>query len=192
MTKRTLGTLAASFIFGVAALFSGSDAHAANPSGTGNFRRAEVTKVAGANPSTAKVMGYSTSWGNSAKWVKGLPDRSRIMAVAHQGGKVDLVKAPVNKSLPVTRMSTSQANRWGIITQRQAAARAKDSGGPLANGQRISVKATGLSGNSYGFKQTKPSGFYQNGRYVYNINRTVTLNGGKGETASAKSVRVFR
>ena len=192
MTKHTIGTLAASFILGMAALFTGGDAHAANPQGTGNFRRTEVVKAANANPATSRVMGYRTAWGNSPKWAKGVPERSRFMAVEHKGGKVDLIKAPVNKNLPVTRMSTSQANRWGIITQKQAAAQAKDSGGALARGGKIGVKATGLAGNSYSFKQTWPLGFYNKGRYVYGVNRTVTMMGGRGESASSKSVRFVR
>ena len=106
-------------VVALAAAFAGSsDAHAANtPFGTGNFRRSEVIKATNANPGYAKVMGVATANRNSAP--ARTPANARIMAVQH-GGKVDLVKAPIDKSRSVSRLSAGEARSYGLVTQAAA------------------------------------------------------------------------
>jgi hypothetical protein len=150
---------------------------------TGNFRRAEVGKAAGATTFT------STSLHDA----NGRSD-ARVMAVESQHGKVALVKAPLDKGQPVTKLTTKQANKMGFTTQAQAHEMASKNGGYLGSAGKVRVKNAGMSmsGDSYTFKQTNPSTLnVKMGTDTYrasNIVRTVRVQGG---TESARATYSF-
>lgn len=166
------------------------------PAGQGDFRRAEVVKAAGVKPENATVMGLSTASQNANQGAK-IPKDIRIEAVeAYKGpnaGKVTLVKAPVDKSEPVSKVTTREAHEMGLVTQKDAQAAASKNGGVVGSDKKVEVKADGLGGNGYGFKQTAPSSIrikeYGEKYDASNIRRTVTFTG-SGESASFASKEV--
>ncbi len=122
------------------------------PKGNGNFRRAEAITAAGANAKTARVVGLSTA-ANHVEAGKNYKN-ARTLLVADQG-KVSLLKAPLDKSEPVTKLSTLQANRMGLKTQTQARKIAAASpGGELRGKGALKLTNAGLdeTGGSYTFK----------------------------------------
>src|SRR5262249_47642505 len=121
--------------------------------GTGNFRRAEALKAAGASRNSS-VVGVATS----AKHVSmgKLPKESRLLMVDHAGDhKVTYVKAPHNKDEPVSKMSARQVNRAGLLTQKQAKDVASYNGGLFGDNRTVGVKNLGISGSrgSFAFRQ---------------------------------------
>jgi hypothetical protein len=160
------------------------------PKGTGNFRRADGLDGVGAkNATTARVVG-ATSADRKATGLK-MPKESRVLMVEHDGGKVDLVRAPLDKSAHVHQMGKAEANRMGLVTQAQAKEQATHNGGLLGQRGAVGLKNEGISSGrgSYEFRQTNPSTktvkWYGMGPYkASNIYRDVSVNG-KGETASA-------
>ncbi len=173
----------------IAALAFSSAAFAADnaPKGTGNFRRAEVVKAAGANPKTAITTGIAIASQRYTNGAKGLPN-SRIIAV-QDGVKVTMVKAPLDKGEKVGKMSAADIHRAGMVTQAEARTMATKNGGELGDKVRVTIKDDGMtsSRSAYNFKQTSPSAktIKVDGDTVKvkNINRAVTFTG-SGETAN--------
>jgi len=174
-------------------LLLASNAFADKPAlGNGNFRRAEALRVAGAkNTSTTRVVGLTTSnhrIETSGKNYK----QSRILFVEHatpsNGLKVDVVRAPLNKSQPVTKMTKSQVHEHGLITQGEAKQQAKMNGGELAGHKTPALANAGIGAKegSYKFTQTSPKSVtakqYGEKYRVSGITRTVSVTG-KGESA---------
>jgi hypothetical protein len=165
--------------------FAFAQGHGGAPVGNGNFRRAEVLQKLNANPKTTYVMGIATA--NSRVAPANLPRDARILAVAMLSGKVHLMKAPLDKSKPVTRLSTREANEMGLVTQAQARKQAEHNGGKLGNEHHgVRVTALGLTPNgaSYQFRQTSHvalPGPAMN-EVTTDIRRSVTLTGA-GESA---------
>ena len=160
------------------------------PAGTGNFRRAEAIAVAGGNvkTGTTSVAGLSTI----GKHVAGGESRvrSRVLVV-QTAGKVTLVKAPLDKTVAVTKMTVTEAKRVGIVTQAAARQRASFNKGELGQKGRVKLTDLGFSfsgGGSYLFRQTAPATkTVKQGDRTYiarNIVHTVSITG-KGETAHA-------
>jgi hypothetical protein len=181
--KLTLSLLAA-----VATTFLAGSAFAdppKGPVGTGNFRRDEVVKAAGAKPSQAYVMGVAIA-DRHTSGQSNVPSNMRVMAVADKG-KVTLVRAPTDKDKPVTKLTDREASRMNLITQKQAEKAAERNGGVVGSPGKVDVKRDGLAGNSYQFKQTSPSTLTikRDGekQQASNITRTVTLTG-SGESAN--------
>jgi len=169
----------------------------AKPLGTGNFRRAEALKAAGAKGESSRVRGLATIDRHLN------PKSARILIVRDSATqKVKLVKAPVYKGAPVTVLTTKQANKLGLITQAQARQLAKVNGGVYGTLKRADLKDQGFTydGKSYRFKQTAPLDYkiklytYQ-GKQVYgqvkSVTRTVPVTGQAGESASgwAQTIR---
>lgn len=174
-------------------------AEARNPVGTGNYRRREAIKAAfkieGRYSRFAQyctVKGIDTVLNHSAKWYqirRKLPTSSRILAVANgQTGKVVLVKAPNDPNKPVRKLTTKEANRYGLITQHQAMRLASRNGGAYGRKGKVRVVPNGLSsfGDSFSFKQAshlKTSTGYRGRQTLQTIERHVPITGQAGETA---------
>jgi hypothetical protein len=108
--------------------------------------------------------------------------------VSHDGGKVDLVKAPLDRAKPVTKMTTREANHMGLQTQDQAREMASHNRGFMGSKKAVTVENNGIGSrrNSYSFKQTAPAAVIEK-QYgatykTTGITRTVTVTG-SGETA---------
>jgi hypothetical protein len=181
-------------IFAIGSLFLASAAFAdapKAPAGTGNFRRAEVVKATGQKEQNVNVHGVAYVGAKG----KHVPSDTRVMMVDHKG-TIDLVKAPLDKSKPVTKMTQHEANKMGLYTQNQAKELASQNGGLFGSKGRVTVENAGIGarGNSYRFNQTKPDtqivkawGYtYQKGKFT----RTVTVTG-SAESASAGSSKLL-
>lgn len=159
------------------------------PQGHGNFRRAEVIRAAGADSKKAYVMGMATAAGH----ISGTKahQQSRVQVVA-AGGKVTLVKAPIDKSKPVRKLTAGEAKSYGLITQARARQLASHNGGVYAS-KKIVLADAGLAGSSYRFRQVSPDGFtvtaWGNKYKATKIDRTVTITG-TGESASGSLERI--
>jgi hypothetical protein len=155
---------------------------------TGNFRRTEAINAAGAKHWTTATVHNVAS---SEKKIAGVvtPKDSRVMMVAHDGGKVDLVKVPLDDTKPVTKMTTRAANHLGLQTQSQARDAASMNGGKFGSKRPVTMQNDGIGArrNSYSFKQTDPSSkVVKEWGHVYResgIQRTVTVTG-SGESAT--------
>ncbi len=176
-------------------LLSSSAAFASKPvapQGTGNFRRAEVLRAAGAKSDRTYVKGVAIA----AQHIQGTKPHvlSRVSAVS-TGGKVTLVKAPIDKRQPVTKLTPTQARRYGLVTQAKARQMARFNGGDLAS-KHIVLADMGLSANSYKFRQVSPdkikvklSGFGT--EYLASgVTRTVTLTGTSESASASRMTRV--
>lgn len=159
------------------------------PVGTGNFRRDEVVHAAGAKPQNVTVMGIATAGEHAAK--ANVPASIRISAVSVNSGpdkgKVTLVKAPVDKSERVEKLTAAEAHSYGLVTQADARKAASQNGGIAGSDKKVVVKNDGLAGNGYGFKQVAPGTLvvkeYGDQYKASNITRSVSFTG-KGESAS--------
>jgi len=181
----------------LASAFVAAPALAADPVGTGNFRRAEAIQAAKVSPSKALVMGIAIANEHTSTTIK-QPRDARVLAVSDQkSGKVVLVKAPIDKSEPVTVLTTKQANAMGLVTQRQAEKQARTNGGLYGTGT-VKVKPTGLAWDGYGyaFEQKTGLGFHPKNademdhpkEVVTAISRTITFSG-KGESATPRDFK---
>jgi hypothetical protein len=166
----------------VGSLFLASAAFADAPKASnGNFRRAEVGKAVGKPVFTANRLHGET---------QKMPKDARVMMVTHSGEKVSLVKVPLDRSQPVTKLSTKQANAMGLTTQDQARQLASKNGGLMGSKGTVMVKNDGLSMSrgSYTFKQEYPSKVtYTQYKHQYEasgITRTVSIMG-NAESARA-------
>jgi hypothetical protein len=149
-----------------------------------------VLKAAGVKSAYVHGAAYAGADG------KKIPANTRVMMVEHDKN-VQLVNAPVDRTKPVTRMTTGQANKMGLYTQSQAKALATKNGGKLGSARTVQVANAGIGarGNSYRFDQTKPDtkvvkewgGVYREGK----ISRTVTVTG-SGESATSGSSKLLR
>jgi hypothetical protein len=174
-------------------LFSTSAAFAAAPKGTGNFRRSEAVKAAGANSKSARVIGLTTADNRVAG-----PNNyksSRILFV-QDGSKVTLIKAPVDGNKAVSKLTKAQANRLGLVTQTQAKQIASmTTGGVFGTNGKVKVVAAGMGAKrgSYLFKQVAPSSEivkqYGSTYKASNIVRSVSVTG-KGESTSASMKKI--
>jgi len=182
-------------------LLLASNAFADKPAvGNGNFRRSEALRVTGAkNSSTTRVVGLTTSNNRLSEGGKNYK-QSRILFVEHavpgQGQKVDVVRAPLDKNAPVTKMTKAQMHDHGIISQGEAKQMAKVNGGELAGHKTPALANAGIGAKegSYKFTQTSPKSVtakqYGTTYRVSGITRTVSVTG-KGESAQgAKWKRV--
>jgi hypothetical protein len=168
----------------------------------GNFRRAEALRVVGAqkgrsvgleNSGAGDVVKIAASQGN------------RILLVEH-GKKVDYVKAPLDKSKGVSKMSNKDVHDLGLLTQADAKKGAEYNGGKWSKSKPEKVRNVGLarSGDSFLFEQTKPlpvthknRGYdFEKQKYsgwsstetAQGIERSVRIDG-SGESARAKNVK---
>jgi hypothetical protein len=170
-------------------MLASSVAFADPPKGTGNFRRTEVLKAAGAKHwTTARVEG-ATAADKHAKGIR-LPQNSRVMIVSHDEGKVDFVRAPNDKSVAVHKMGTAEVNRMGLITQKQAGALASKNGGEFGQKGTVKVQNNGLAtrNGSFSFTQTAKVSDLKKlnnpGSGTVTVQRSVPYTGNPGETAS--------
>jgi hypothetical protein len=158
----------------------------------GNYRRAEALKAVGAKAQRANVRAAN----NAVGFIKGatLPKNARILMVQHPvkgyGMKVDLVKAPNDRSQKVEKLSAAQMKRMGLITQAEAQKRAERNGGVLGTKGAVKLTPTGYSERgSYEFAQARPASVtvkqWNNTYAVSSIRRTVTLTG-TAESASGQ------
>jgi hypothetical protein len=158
----------------------------------GNYRRAEALKAVGANAKRANVRAAQ----NAVGFIKGasLPKNARILMVQHPvngyGWKVDLVKAPNDRSQKVTKLTATQIRRMGLITQAEAQKRAELNDGVLGTRGKVKLSPNGYSERgSYEFTQVSPQTVtVKEGNDTYkvgSIRRTVTLTG-TAESASGQ------
>jgi hypothetical protein len=141
------------------------------PKVTGTFRHAEVIKaVAPKDASSTRTVVVK-----DAKTTN-----SHVMMVAHDGGKVDFVNAPTDRSLPVHKMSTAQTHKAGLLTQKEAHRMASQNGGEFGQKGAVTVQDHGIAGrrNSFAFITTAHE---KNGTWT--VQRTVSPSTG-AQTAS--------
>ena len=136
--------------------FLAGTATAAGPAiGTGNFRRAEVLKAAGANKQTTRVAGLAVVLRHRSPRLSNPAATTRMMLVEDWSAKkVRVVRAPLDKTKKVEQIGAAELRKFGLISQWQGGKLVEKQGGRY---QKLGGTAenVGLSnkGMSYRFRQ---------------------------------------
>lgn len=119
----------------------------------GNFRRGEALEAVGAKTGRSAALENARP---GAAVSRARAKGNRVLLVEHGAGKVDYVKAPLDKRKPVSVMSDRQVKELGLITQEQARKTVKDNNGLWGDKGKVRVRQAGLSssGDSFAFEQS--------------------------------------